>query len=161
MNNAQIRIFDEVVPFSKETQKNTANALAAKVTEGDVDPVQFYATIKAMSETLNLFLKDKEVIETTVAACEKYGKAGAAFNGANLAVTEAGVRYDFSACEDPTWNDLAKKKAELDEKIKEREKFLKGISEHQTMIIEETGEVATIYAPVKTSATTVRVTFAK
>lgn len=159
--NVSLQIFGQTIPFTKETQKATANTLIAKVTNGEVDPINTFATIKAMSDCLSQFLKDKSVIDATVEAVGQYGKAGANYNGAHLCVTEAGVRYDFSTCQDPVWDDLARQKAELDAKIKERETFLRGVVTPQTIVVDETGEVKTIYGPAKTSATTIKVTFAK
>lgn len=159
--NALVQIFGKAIPFTKENQKATAQSLVAKVVGGDADPITVFSTIKAMVECLTIFLKSKEVVDATINACEKYGKNGANYNGANLCIAEAGVKYDFSTCNDPEWNDLAKQKAELEAKLKARETFLRGIPGKQTILDEETGEVSTIYAPAKTSSTTVKVTFAK
>lgn len=160
-SQAAIQIFGKAVPFTKENQKATATALAEKVTNGEVDPVMTFATAKAMSDCLSQFLKDKGVMEATVAAVEKYGRTGAIFNGANLCVAEVGVKYDFSVCDDPEWTELSKQKAELEAKLKARETFLRGIPRQATIINEDTGEMSTIFPPAKTSSTSIKVTFAK
>ncbi|WP_290391193.1 hypothetical protein [uncultured Bacteroides sp.] len=133
----------------------------AKVTDGEADPISMFTTIKAMNDCLSQFLKDQAVVEATIGAVEKYGRTGATFNGANLCIAEVGVRFDFSACQDSVWDELAKERTELEAKIKEREKFLRGITTPQTIVNEETGEVKKIYGPAKTSSTTVKVTFSK
>lgn len=151
--NVSLQVFGRAIPFTKETQKSTAAALVAKITDGDTDPISMFTTIKAMNDCLSQFLKDQAVVEATIGAVEKYGRTGATFNGANLCIAEVGVRFDFSACQDTIWDELAK--------IKEREKFLRGITTPQTIVNEETGEVKKIYGPARTSSTTVKVTFSK
>lgn len=159
--NVSLQIFGRAIPFTKENQKATAIALVEKVKNGEADPITTFATIKAMHECLGQFLKDREVVEATINQVEKYGRSGANYNGANLCITETGSRYDFSACQDPVWDDLARQKAELDAKLKERETFLRGVKTPQTIVVDETGEVKTIYGPAKTSTASIKVTFAK
>lgn len=159
--NALVQIIGRAIPFTKENQKATAQNLVAKVVDGEADPISVFSTVKALVESLNIFLKDKGVVETTVAAVEKYGKTGALYNGANLCIAEVGVKYDFSTCNDPEWNELSAQRAELDAKIKARETFLRAVPGQQTILNEETGEVSTIYAPAKSSSTSIKVTFAR
>ncbi|WP_289763538.1 hypothetical protein [uncultured Duncaniella sp.] len=159
--NALVQIIGRAIPFTKENQRATAQTLVSKVVEGETDPIQAFSTVKALVECLTIFLKDKDVVESTIAACEKYGHTGALFNGANLCVAEVGVKYDYSACNDPEWDDLSKQRAELDAKIKARETFLRGIPREATILNEDTGEITKIVPPTKTSSTTVKVTFAR
>lgn len=159
--NALVKIFGKAIPFTRENQNATAQNLVAKVVGGDADPITVFSTIKAMVECLSIFLKSKEVVDATINACEKYGTSGANYNGANLCVAEVGVKYNYSTCNDPEWNELSKQKADLEAKLKARETFLRGIPGKQTILNEETGEVSTIYPPTKTSSTTVKVTFGK
>lgn len=159
--NALVQIIGRAIPFTKENQRATAQTLVSKVVEGETDPIQAFSTVKALVECLTIFLKDKDVVESTIAACEKYGHAGALFNGANLCVAEVGVKYDYSACNDPEWDDLSKQRAEIDAKIKARETFLRGIPREATILNEDTGEITKIVPPIKSSSTTVKVTFAR
>ena len=159
--NVSVQIFGRAIPFTKEMQKSTAAALVEKVKNGEADPITAFATIKAMYECLGQLLKDKEAVEATINQVKKYGRTGASFNGANLCITEIGIRYDYSVCQDPEWDELSRQKSELETKLKERETFLRGVTKPQTIVIEETGEVKTIYGPAKTSATSIKVTFAK
>lgn len=159
--NALVQIIGRAVPFTKENQKATAQTLVTKVVEGEADPIQVFSTVKALVECLTIFLKDKDVVDSTIAACERYGKTGALYNGANLCVAEVGVKYDYSACNDPEWDDLSKQRAELDAKIKARETFLRGIPREATILNEDTGEITKVVPPIKTSSTSVKVTFAK
>lgn len=156
-----VQIIGRAIPFTKTAQKETVDSLVTQVIGGEVDAVETFIKAKALYETLGAFLKNSGVVETTISECEKNGHEGALYNGARMIVAEAGVRYDFSSCNDPKWNDLAAQKATIEAQLKERETFLRAIPGSQTIVNEETGEVATVYPPTKTSSTTVKVTFTK
>lgn len=147
--------------LTKQSQRDIADQLISQVINGDVDPIQTYAQIKGVVECLSLVLKDQTIIDTTIAACAKYGKDVPTFGGAKISVVEAGVKYDFSVCEDIEWNELSSQKKELEQKIKMRETFLKGINVTQTLVDEGTGAIITVYPPAKTSSTVVKVNFQK
>lgn len=61
---------------------------------------------------------------------------------------------DITVSSDPVWNDLVKKISELDEKRKEREKFLQNIPYESQFVDPETGVFLT--RPPKTSKTKVK-----
>ena len=83
------------------------------------------------------------------------------FKGATFDVKEAGIKYDFSKCEDVIWNDIDKKMQMLTERKKEREAFLKSLKERFTYVDESTGEIITLYPPQKKSTTTYAITWSK
>ena len=92
----------------------------------------------------------------------KYGKGEIpTSSGASFQVKETGVKYDFSQCNDPVWNNLKEQADRINEQLKEREKYLKVIKNPKTEIDEETGEVYTIIPPTRTSTTSYTVTFKK
>lgn len=74
---------------------------------------------------------------------------------------EAGVRYDFSNCNDPEWRRLTEVITNFTNGLKEREKFLRTITKPTTIVDEQTGEVVTINPPIKTSTTTYAITWSK
>ena len=81
-------------------------------------------------------------------------------HNAVFAVKEAGVRYDYTNCNDPLWNDLKEQADLLDKEIKDRERFLKTIPPSGLTITDErTGEIVTLHPPVKTSTTTPVITW--
>ncbi len=163
MEKNQIQLFGGLATISKLTQKSVAEKLAALVKSGEVSPLEAYAQVKGAAETLNVFLKDKEVVDAVIATCQRYGKGEVpTYKGVAVAVTEAGVKYAFEDCGDPVYNALAEKKREPDEKIKERQKFLLAIpAEGMTVVNPDSGEVFTAHRPPKSSTTTIRVTFPK
>ena len=150
-----------MVPYTKSAQKEAADNLAKQIVDGDLDALETYTKIKAMYEALGIVLKDKAVVNAAIRECELAGPSGAELQGAKIIVAEAGVRYDFSACGDPIYDNLAAQKAAIDAQIKERETFLRGITTKQTLVDDETGEIATVFPPAKTSSTCVKITFGK
>lgn len=67
---------------------------------------------------------------------------------------DAGVRYDFTGCGDPQWDDLNDSLNSIKAKMKEREKLLRSIKGSMTIVDEATGEVCTVYEPVRTATPT-------
>lgn len=147
--------------ISKSAQKNFADQLIAQVINGEVDPIQAYAQIKGVFESLQLFLKDKTIIDATISACAKFGKETPVYGGAKLTITEAGIKYDYSVCEDLVWNDLNEQKIAVEQKMKARETFLKSINVSQTIVDEQTGAIIKVFPPAKTCSTVVKVNFTK
>ena len=64
-------------------------------------------------------------------------------------------------CNDPVYMDLLKQKGVIDKQLKERESFLKSLSNRTTIVDDETGEVATVIPPVKMSSQGYTITFSK
>ena len=69
----------------------------------------------------------------------------------NVKVSEAmtGVKYDYSGCGDITLDKLQKEAAELDVKIKARQKFLQTVTSKQITGDSATGEAWEIVPPIK------------
>jgi hypothetical protein len=79
--------------------------------------------------------------------------------GSEFSIVEAGVKYDYSDCNDIEYNTLTTQIEALKSTLKERETFLKAIKQPMQMIDENSGEVYTINPPKKSSTTTLKVTF--
>ena len=163
MKENQLSLFGDVAVISKKEQQSLAEKFVALVKNGEVSPLQAYAQVKGAYETLNFFLKNKEVTDSVISECQKYGKGEVPmYKGVALAVSEGGVKYDFTVCNDPILNDLMEEKAALDEKIKERQKFLIAVPAEGIDVVDpDTGEVFKAIRPAKSSTTVVRVTFPK
>ena len=75
-------------------------------------------------------------------------------------VKEVGVKYDYTVCNDQIYNDLLYMLNDIKEQIKIREKFLSKIpSGGTTIVYEQTGEVRTIYPPIKQGSQGITITF--
>lgn len=148
------------IPASKEEQAVLSSAMINSVLDGEIDPIKAVVQAKSLVETLTLFLKDKGVNELVLREVEKYGKQTSK-DGATIAIKEVGSKWDYSECGDPIYNSLSAKKAEIEEKLKEREALLKATREPRTEVDEETGEVYTVNPPSKSSTTSYTITFQK
>lgn len=148
------------IPASKEEQAVLSSAMINSVLDGEIDPIKAVIQAKSLVETLTLFLKDKGVNDLVLREVEKYGKQTSK-DGATIAIKEVGSKWDYSECGDPIYNRLSSQKAEIEEKLKEREALLKATREPRTEVDEETGEVYTVNPPSKSSTTSYSITFQK
>ena len=146
------------IPASKEEQSVLSSAMINSVLDGEIDPIKAVVQAKSLLETLTLFLKDKGVNALVLREVEKYGKQTSK-DGATIGIKEVGSKWDYSECGDPIYNRLSSKKAEIEEKLKEREALLKATREPRTEVDEETGEVYTVNPPSKSSTTSYAITF--
>ena len=146
------------IPASKEEQAVLSSAMINSVLDGEIDPIKAVVQAKSLVETLTLFLKDKGVNDLVLREVEKYGKQTSK-DGATIAIKEVGSKWDYSECGDPIYNRLSSQKAEIEEKLKEREGLLKAAREPRTEVDEETGEVYTVNPPSKSSTTSYAITF--
>ena len=146
------------IPASKEEQSVLSSAMINSVLDGEIEAIKAVIQAKSLVETLTLFLKDKGVNDLVLMEVEKYGKQTSK-DGATIAIKEVGSKWDYSECGDPIYNRLSSQKAEIEEKLKERESLLKSTREPRTEVDEETGEVYTVNPPSKSSTTSYAITF--
>ena len=123
-----------------------------EILEGNSDPIKVAVQIKKVQAVLDQVTAG--IKEYVLSEAEKYGK-GTEVEGVKIEISDLGVRYDYSACKDSTWDDLNKQIEGLTEKKKAREKFLIAIPDQGTVDI-ETSEV--IYRPVRTGSRGVKMT---
>lgn len=155
-------IFGSEVVITKARQREVADDLVRKVLEGNVSPINAYVQLKGIADALTAAIKNQSLVEQVLTERMKWGRETPVFHGAIVAISEGGVKYDFDSCGDPVYNDLAQERKALDEKIKERQKFLMGLPEEGAIVTDKrTGETCEIHRPPKTSSTVVRVTFPK
>ena len=144
---------------TKETIKEQSIALLKDLDEGHFSPLHIAAQLKFIEDIITNV--KEEVRQRVIAEKDKYGKGDMTYYGARFDIKEAGIKYDFSQCQDDIWNDINKQIQALTEQRKEREAFLKTIKERFTYIDESTGEIVTIYPPQKKSTTTYAITWNK
>lgn len=155
-----IKLFDNY-PKNKFDQQMLANDIILPVIEGEVNPIETYIKARSMLEALKIVTDDDRIKDLVITEVEKYGNK-AEFNSANLQVKDVGVKYDYSVCNDQIYNDLLYMLNDIKEQIKIREKFLSKIpSEGATIVYEQTGEVRTIYPPIKQGSQGITITFKK
>ena len=155
----EITLFEEI-PVTKTGQNELRELMKNSLADGEVNPIE--AVVKSMYEVLSSFLKDDDVKELVVNECEKYGKGETpSFAGAKVQVKETGVKWDYTDCGDPVYDSLSIQMEELKQRMKQRESYLKTITERKTEIDEATGEIYTILPPVRTATTSYSITYNK
>jgi hypothetical protein len=153
----------DVVYYGKEVNKEHIKeqsiALLKDLDEGHITPLQLAAQLKFVEDIITNV--KEELRQRVVAEQSKYGKERMTFKGATFDIKEAGIKYDFSQCQDNIWNDIDKQIQALTEQRKEREAFLKSLKERLTYVDESTGEIVTINPPQRKSTTTYAITWNK
>lgn len=143
-----------ILPGSKEQVQIFFRTLKSEILASDKDPLKILVQLKFIEKLISDILKDDDIDghflkEAFEFENEKVFKIA----GAELRVGEVGTKYMYGDSGDPVWNDLQKQKVKLDEKIKEREKFLQNIPYDAGIVDSETGVFIT--KPPKTSKTKV------
>lgn len=149
---SNIQLLRETAPVGE-----LADRAISAVVEGHVDPIAAWCNIRRMKAAIELFEKDKQVMDITLRELSKYGQRQQ-FGDCMLEECEAGVRYDFSECGDSKLSDMYATRDALLADIKERESMLKALPV-SGMADPETGEL--IYPPARSSKTTIKTTFTK
>jgi hypothetical protein len=128
-----------------------SDQLIQSVKEGEVNPLELKAMIKALEMILER--TDKETKENQMRAADLF--PGDSFEAYGVKFTKADVYtvYDFKHCNDPIWNQRAFILESAKEQLKEREAFLKTLKDPLTFVDEtgDSGEIVTILPPNKKS----------
>lgn len=152
MNNELITSFD----ISKASILDTSSEIIRRVNDGELNPLEVKIKIKAI-EQFNKIISDAITKDATFEAA-KHGARKFSFMGASVELAEVGTKYDYSGCGHVKYNELVQKMNTLQSEIKEVEAFLKAVKSETTLVDNETGEVYTIFPPVKTSTSSIKVT---
>lgn len=150
---------------TKEDRQTFIEDVLYKIEEGEVDVLKTHLQIKHAENLLKNFTDKKtnpnaasRYSKALLEAAEKNGKKFG-YQNAEFQIKETGVIYDYSVCGDPVIAELLQQQADIDTKVKERQKFLQTVPEKGLLItIEDTGETLTVYRPSKSSTTSVSVT---
>ena len=144
------------LPETKKQIEVFASQLENGLINGQIIPTDLLRFQKAMEK---VFEKIKPtLIESAISEVEHYEK-NPIIKGSEFSIVEAGVKYDYSDCNDLEYNSLSIQLEAIKSTLKDRETFLKSIKEPMQMIDENSGEIYTVYPPKKTSTTTLKVTF--
>ena len=160
MNNESLMLISN--QLSKAQQADMAESIINQIEEGEVNPLSIQIGLSAIENVIKTVKASDTYKNSTLTEAEKYGQKSFDLYGASLQIKEVGVKYDFTSCGDPAWNEMNQELEDLKAKMKEREDFLKRTpKDGQTCLDEQTGEVYKIYPPLKTSTTSVTTTFKK
>lgn len=144
------------LPETKKQIEVFASQLENGLINGQIIASDLLRFQKAMEK---VFEKIKPtLIENALNEISKFEK-NPIIKGSEFSIVEAGVKYDYSDCNDLEYNSLSIQLEALKSTLKDRETFLKSIKQPLQLIDETSGECYTVYPPKKTSTTTLKVTF--
>lgn len=158
MSNQLKPTFINQLPATRQERKAFVAGIKEMLSEGKENPLKFAIARKRFEELLNDLKEDKDIKDLILSEANKYGEKKFEAFGADCSVQYAGVKYDYTVCEDPEWNLLNGRLKAIQESMKQREAFLKMLKNDFTYINEETGECITIHPPVRTGTETVAIT---
>lgn len=101
----------------------------------------------------------KSILSDCIDEAYKFDKTGATIRGVKIQVKEAGVKYNYSNTE--IWNETNEEIKQMTEVRKSLEGRLKAIKGKENIVDDNTGEVIELNEPIKTSTTTIAITFPK
>jgi hypothetical protein len=134
-----------------------SNQLINQVKNGEVNPLELKAAFKAMEKII------EQVDEATkghqLSESSKYGEQRFSAFGAEIEKCEVGVKYDYSVCGDPIYNQRLSIAEEAKKQLDERGAFLKALKEPITLVDDESGEVVTLRPPLKKSTDGLKFSF--
>lgn len=132
-----------LIAINKASIKAKVEDVVNGIQDGWIDPVDALILSKKGNEFFTL-------MEKNVRPMAEAKPVGKGFRKFDCEITEGmtGVRIDYSNCGDPVYNELAEKIDELTAELKERKKFLDGISKPTDIVING-AEVYKINPPIK------------
>ena len=135
------------------------NAVNEILESGDV--INIADTIAKMELMIKELKSNPKYIDYLRDEISKYGNSHTTSSGTRIELAETGVKYDYSQTNDAEYFELIKQSNEINEKIKDREKFLKTLSLSGLDIITADGEAIKIYPPSKSSNSSYKATIQK
>jgi len=150
----EITILKDVL-INKPFVADTAQLIISAIQEGEVNPLDLKLKVKAMESVLETI---KPILDKAARdEAETYGAKSFERLGAKVEMFEAATKYDYSMCNDDEYKDLLLEQEKLKLKIKQREKFLQSIDGKMNIITDD-GEGVTVFAPTKSSTSTLKIT---
>lgn len=116
---------------------------------GMENPLEVLALSKKMEYVVKRI--NDRVKDAAKREAEKNGERPFEMYGCEVRQEATSTKYDFTACNDPQWNDAIKV-------VEEREAFLKALKAPQMIVVEETGEAVKVSPPRKIQTFGLKVT---
>lgn len=153
---SNIQIIDKSL-IGKVGVKNLATQILNSLENGEINPIELKGAFKAI-EDASKEVKAK-LDEYAIKEAEKYGEKNFNVGNINVQYTESlGPSYDYSNCGHLEYLDVLEKLEPLLKRKKEIEEELKAMKKSREEVNIETGEVYTVYPPIKKSTTGVKIT---
>ena len=129
----QLTFETNLLKSTKATIEAAATGVVIEVQDGKLDPLQTLILAKKGIEYFTLIEKNVRPY------CDNIGKGGVSMFSANIIDKKQPDTYNFEACNDSVWAELKHIEADTKLKLKQREAFLKSLTEEVANI--NNGEV--------------------
>jgi hypothetical protein len=126
---------------------NLASNLIDTVRSGHVQPLEYLILVRTLKNTLETVMRS--INAEAITELEKYGKHGATLYGYDVKLVNAPGRWDYSECNHQEYANVLNMIAELEQKKKEIESFLKSLTAPIEILDDSTGEMIKINPPTK------------
>lgn len=155
MPNTAMSVLELFKP-TKDGIKVFVNQVVTEVKNGNVSALR----LKMLCKTMDLISEkiDKETRQEQINEASKYGDRPFDFQGAELHLTSVKTEYDYTQSGDPELERIDLQIKELTKKRKDREAFLKSLTNSEVIVDQSTGELVTIKPPLKRQTDGVKVT---
>jgi hypothetical protein len=147
----------QIFETTKEQRVEFTHQLIERLNAGELDPLKTHVQVKALEDMLETLKNSKDYKEAVLQAAVLNGKEFE-YMSAKFNVREVGVKYDYTKCESPAYDEIMTDYNDAAKRKKDMEEFLKKVPHQGLDIINGvTGEVTRVYPPAKSSTTSVAV----
>jgi hypothetical protein len=147
----------QIFETTKEQRAEFTYQLIERLNAGELDPLKTHLQVKALEDMLETLKANKDYKDAVLQAAVLNGK-DFEYMSAKFNIREVGVKYDFSKCESPAYDEIMTEYNSAAKAKKDMEDFLKKVPHQGLDIINGvTGEVTRVYPPAKSSTTSVAV----
>lgn len=168
-NNVKLKTMKEhLIHIKDNVTKSDIQKLAKDIVQdhldNGLDVIQTADIMSKIEALLKEIRSNKDFVDYVTEQIIRRGEKGkvSLSNGTKIECCEVATKYDYAICNDHIWNTLNEKKKEIEEKIKERETFLKAVNPNGMTILDtDTGDISEILPPIKTSTSSYKVTLSK
>lgn len=152
-NLSHIILYD----VSQEERDQFVGRVINAVNEGHINPLDLHLYLKNSENILDSIIKNKDFKDALIKEANKHGKAFD-YRNASAQVKETSVKWDYENCNDTELLRLTTEFLIAKNKLEARQKFLQHVSIKGVDVLDPiTGELITVYPPVKKSTTTVAI----
>lgn len=133
------------LPATKAERETFVQMCVDEITSGFRNPLELEIMLKNLEETVNAIRKHPDVKQAVQTEAEKYSEKTFKAFGCSITKTSR-TTFDFTQCNDSTYNELKEQEVKAKEMLKDRENLLKAIKPGTTLANPETGEE--IFPPI-------------
>jgi hypothetical protein len=147
----------QIFETTKEQRTEFTYQLIERLNAGELDPLKTHLQVKALEDMLETLKANKDYKDAVLQAAVLNGK-DFEYMSAKFNIREVGVKYDYTKCESPAYEEILTEYNSAAKAKKDMEEFLKKVPHQGLDIINGvTGEVTKVYPPAKSSTTSVAV----